>query len=149
MNKVDFKKVFGIIAKKKYFDTAFGCWYKESNETIVVLELQKSNYGNYYELNIKIYIQGVFEKKYSINKNLLKNDIGDIFKRQPLEFNSILDLDNSIEDENRLEQLEKLFNNFIMPLVNKGLSRNGIRDLASKEEIYLLPAVKKELDRLC
>ena len=60
MDNTEFKKQFGEIAKASRFDRAFGGWFKESNETIIVLELQKSNFGNYYQLNIKVFIQGFF-----------------------------------------------------------------------------------------
>jgi len=58
MDNKEFKKVFGDIAKVNGFDRAFGGWFKESSECILVLELQKSNYGDYYYLNIKIFCPG-------------------------------------------------------------------------------------------
>jgi len=48
MENKEFKKLFDIIARNHGFESAFGGWFKESNECIVVLDLQKSNFGNYY-----------------------------------------------------------------------------------------------------
>ena len=64
MESKEFKNVFEKVAKANNFEKAFGGWFKESTECIVVLCLQKSNFGDYYELNIKIFIQGMFGNKY-------------------------------------------------------------------------------------
>lgn len=145
MDNKEFKKIFGEIAKSNGFESAFGGWFKDSAESIIVLDLQKSNFGNYYEMNIKIFIQGVFGNTYSRNKNLVKRDIGNIFRRQPLEYKSVFDFDEQMLDERRKADLVKLFGNFIVPFTDKALSKSGIIDLANKGEITLLPAVKGEL----
>jgi len=146
MESKKFKKLFSEIAKSNGFESAFGASYKESTECIIVLDLQKSNYGNYFEMNIKIYIQGLFGKNYIKNKDLVKKDTGDIFRRQPLEFKSFFDLDISIDDENRKEGLTQLFGEFVMPFTKAALSKLGIKKLAENGEITLLPAVKEELE---
>lgn len=81
MDSKEFKKLFGEVAKSNGFERAFGGWFKDSVESIVVLDLQKSNFGDYYEMNIKIYVQGIFGNSYSKNKDLVKKDTGDIFIR--------------------------------------------------------------------
>lgn len=145
MDSKEFKKLFGEIAKFNKFESAFGGWFKDSTESIIVLDLQKSNFGDYYEMNIKIYIQGMFGNNYSISKNLVKKDIGDVFTRQPPEYNSVFDFDNLMDNEKRKEKLEQLFSEFIIPFADKALTKSGIRELAEEEKIFLLPAVKKEL----
>lgn len=146
-NKI-FKKEFCTIAKQHGFKTAFGCCYKENSECIFVLELQKSNFGDYYELNMKTYIQGVFGQKYTINKDCFKKDIGDISNRPPRHFFSIFDLEAEISDKDRLEMLDAFFNHFVIPYSEKNLSVSGIRELAKAEEILLISTVKNELDKL-
>lgn len=146
MNSKEFKTIFGDVAKVNGFEKAFGGWFKESTECIIVLDLQMSNFANYYELNIKIYIQGAFGSHYVRNKDLVKKDIGDIFTRQPSEYRDVLDFDEPMDDENRKEKLEKLFNEFIAPFTDKALSKSGIKELAHKGVITLLPAVQKELE---
>ena len=64
MESKDFRKLFNEIAKNNGFEPAFGGWFKESDECIVALYLQKSNFGNYYELNIKTFVQGLFGNLY-------------------------------------------------------------------------------------
>ena len=145
MNSKEFKKLFGEIAKSNGFESAFGGWIKDSIDCIVVLDLQKSNYGDYYEMNLKVYIQGVFGISYTRNKDLVKKDTGDIFRRQPAEYKALFDFDESMVDDKRKEKLEELFSDFIMPFTEKVLSKSGIRQLAETREIFLLPAIKAEL----
>lgn len=145
MDNKEFKQLFDRIAKFGGFEYVYGGWYKTSEECIVILELQKSNFGNYYELNIKIYVQGIFNNNYIINKDLVKKDTGDIFRRQPYEYRSVFDFDEPMNDEERNAGLIKLFSDFIMPFTDKALLKSGIKELAEKGEIILLPAVRKEL----
>lgn len=147
MDSKEFKKLFGEVAKSNRFERAFGGWFKDSAESIVVLDLQKSNFGDYYEMNIKIYVQGMFGNNYSRSKDLVKRDVGDIFRRQPSEYRLVFDFDEPMGDEERKEKLEKLFSEFIVPFADKASSKSGIRTLAEKGEITLLPAVKSELTR--
>jgi len=44
MNNKEFKKLFGEIAKSSRFESAFGGRFKDSAESVIVLDLQKSNY---------------------------------------------------------------------------------------------------------
>ena len=144
MENKDFKKLFGCLAQQNGFEYAFSGWIKESPECIAIIELQKSNYGNYYDMNIKIYIQGVFGNKYLKCKDLVKNDTGDIFTRQPPEYNSAFDLDSLMDSETRKNILSKLFIGFIVPEVDKNLTRAGIVEQARNGK-FILPAIKKEL----
>lgn len=146
MNSKEFKIVFGNTAKEYDFKKAFGGWYKESPECIAVLELQKSNFGDYYLLNIKVFIQGLFGKNYYLTKDLIKSPIGDITINETQKYRDVFDFDESmIDDVKRREKLEKLFKNHIVPFVNKTLTKNGIIELVRSGRLLLLPAVKKEL----
>lgn len=144
----NFKKLLNEIAVKSGFESAFGGWFKESNECIAVLGLQKSNFGNNYYLNIKTYIQGIFGISYLKNSDLVKKDMGDILMRQPKDYDLIFDMDSLIDDNERKQKLEELFVDFVIPYSDKTLSLAGINELAKNEKIPLYPAVKKELERM-
>jgi Domain of unknown function (DUF4304) len=148
MNSKEFKNLFGQMAKTNGFSSAFGGWYKQSEECIAVLELQKSNFGDVYLLNIKILIQGAFETDFKITKDLIKRPMGHIDESATPKYNSIFDFDEPMEDSVREEKLHDCFKNHIMPFTNKALTRAGIRKMAEAGETYLLPAVKEELEKL-
>ena len=144
MENKNFKKLFGEIVRLHRFEGSHGGWFKESEECIIALDLQKSNFSNIFYLNIKVYIQGVFGMNYFKSKDLVKKDTGDIFSRQPNEYNDIFDLDSPMEYELRKKRLEKLFQEVIVPETNKTLTRAGIKELA-EAGMFILPAVKGEL----
>lgn len=145
-NKV-FKKTFSEIAVHHSFEFRFGGWFKESSECIVALFLQKSNFGNNYYLNIKIFIQGSFGIYYQKTKDL-KFATSEILKRQPSEYNDVFDLEIPLDDTFRKGKLEELFINFVIPFTNKSLSRKQILDLEKNNELVLLSSVKEELEKL-
>ncbi|HEY1165133.1 MAG TPA: DUF4304 domain-containing protein [Chitinophaga sp.] len=144
MDNKEFKNIFAEIAKINGFHKAFNGWFKESVETIIVLNLQKSYFGNYYDLNIKIYVHGVFGRQYVRSKDLV-NDIGDIFRRQPREYNTVFNLEVVMDDDSRRKRLEELFTEFINPYTDKASSRQGLREMDARGEIVLLETVKEQL----
>lgn len=139
--------MFGEIACTSGFESAFGGWFMESHECIAVLDLQKSHYGNHYELNIKIYVKGAFGFAYVKSKEL-KNDTGDVFRAQPKEYDAALNLEIPMPDEVRKEQVESMFREFVVPYTEMALKRTGIRQLVEEKKAFLLEAVQKELERL-
>ncbi|HCD91911.1 MAG TPA: hypothetical protein DEQ93_01430 [Odoribacter splanchnicus] len=130
------------------FEQAYGAWFLESPECIVVLELQKSYFGNYYELNIKSFVQGAFGNHYVKSKDLAKKYMGNCFGRQPSEYNDIFDLEEDMEDEYRKERLEYFFKNFLAPLLPKLLSLSDLSKLPEYGDIFIPSAVKNEILRL-
>lgn len=145
MDSNEFKANFGEVAKAYGFQRAFEGWFREFPEIIQVLDLQKSNYGNFYYLNIKLYIQDVFGTRYVKSKNLVKNDSGDVFLRQPEMYNKFFDLELDLQPHERQEGIDSMFTQFLSPIFEKACSREGIITLNRSGELYILPAVKKEL----
>lgn len=137
--------MFDLIARINGWEASFGGWFKESNECIIVLYLQKSNYGNYYILNIKIFVQDVFNKRYVKSKELVNKETGTIFRALPKDYNVAINLENQIDDQSRKQMVESIFIDFINPFADKALTRIGIKQLEEEKQIFLLPAVENEL----
>ena len=148
MDNKKFKQLFNDVARLYDFEQAYGAWVLESPECIVVLELQKSYFGNYYELNIKSFVQGAFGNHYVKSKDLAKKYMGNCFGRQPSEYNDIFDLEEDMEDECRKERLEYFFKNFLAPLLPKLLSLSDLSKLPEYGDIFIPSAVKNEILRL-
>lgn len=145
MNPDDFKSLFGDVALRAGFERAYGGWFIESTETIIVLDLQKSNYGHYYYLNIKIYVQGLFGERYRREKRLVKTDVGDVFSRPPTEYDDIFNMGSILDMNDRVRGLYRLFDEYIKPIVSLALTRKGLVELDGNGELCLLPAVRKDL----
>jgi hypothetical protein len=147
MNTKEFKVIFAEVAEAGGFKNAFDGWFKESSECIVVLHLQKSNFGSYFELNIKIFIQGLFGKTYTHEKQMVKNLPGDVFWRPPDIYKLAFDLNTEQNIDSRRKILIKLFEQFIIPTTEMALTKSGIINLKKMGMVYLLPAVESRLIR--
>lgn len=137
--------MFGEIAKQYGFERAYEGWFKEFPEVIQVLGLQKSNYSNLYYLNIKIFIQGFFGKQYKKSKLLVTNATASIFCRPGIQYSKFLDLENSLEYDDRKKGIELLFKDFIVPFFSNTSSKNDIIKFYKNDSFFILPAVKAEL----
>jgi hypothetical protein len=145
MKPDEFKRLFGDVAVRFGLERAFGGWFVESSETIIVLELQKSNYSHAYYLNIKIYVQGLFGNQYRREKRLVKTDVGDVFTRTPAEYDEIFNLDSTIDVSDRIKLLYRLFSEYIQPIITLASTKSGILELDKKGQLHLLPAVMEAL----
>ena len=129
MNSKEYRKVFNTIAQENGFEKAFGGWFKESQECILVLDLQKSNFGDYYEMNIKVFVQGAFGNSYVKNKNLVKKDIGDIFTRQPAALRDVL-----IFDDVQSNFIPSEIGSLLIEAIQSKFSQKNYREIARLED---------------
>jgi hypothetical protein len=148
MDENEFKRVFGNLAARFGFERAYGGWFIESCETIIVLDLQKSNFDAHYYLNIKLYVQGLFGNEYRREKKLVKTDVGDVFTRSPIQYSDIFDLQSSIDISDRINRLAQLFSEYIQPIVTLGSTKAGIIELDKTGGLHVLPAVREEIVKL-
>lgn len=148
MGNKDFKKFFDEIAKTFGFESMYGGWFKDSKQCILAVELMRSNFGNYYKINIKLYVQGVFGNTYLRSKELVKKFTGNCFRGEPKEYEDALDLENQMDDAERKAKLISFFKEFLVPFSEKALTRTGVIELAQEKQIVLPPAVRNEIDAL-
>lgn len=149
MESKELKSEFGKLAKGNGFSTAFGGWYRESDECFAVLELVKSKYSNRFMLLIKVMIKGAFNVvRYLPTKELMKSSLGDVTFSESEEFVPALDLESPLAPDERKAMLERLFQERIVPLVEESSTKHGIIRMGTERRADLLPAVKKELERL-
>lgn len=144
MKMHEFKLLVSKCAKDIGYEYIRGAWFMESTESIIVLDLQKSNYGNYYYLNINIFVQGAFNKNYEKSKDLV-GPRGTVCTRSPEEYNYLFDLDFNITDEERKSKMQEFFQNYLKLFSEKALRRKGIKELADEGEILLHEPVKETL----
>lgn len=148
MNLKVLKRTFAEITKSIGLETKFGGFVKETEEVIIVLSFQKSNYSSQVYLNIKLYIQGVFGKNYQLSRELVCSDVGDVFRRVPKDYDEIFNLNTDLSDNARIEYLKKFIDEFLSGFVQQVSTVKGIMSMAEKGELFLLPAVKSELEKI-
>lgn len=145
MESKQFRKLFSELATENEFVSVPGGWYKDTAETLVILQLQASQYSRFYYLNIKIYIHGTFEEKYVPNKFYVAKHPGSILSRQPTIYNEIFDLDNEISDEARKSLLKSFFNDYLNESYESFKSVEGILQLEKSGKLNILDVVKNKL----
>jgi len=74
-------------------------------------------------LNLKNFIQGAFGKHYRKSKDLVKKETGNIFCRQPNNYNDTFNLDFDVNYIQRRVLVKELFENFILPYGDRNLTK--------------------------
>lgn len=114
-----------------------------NQETTIVLDLQKSQYGNSFYLNINIFVNvgGVPISQEKIGK------MGDIFRRQPPAWDFLFDLDNLQSADELKKQMILFFGEFVIPFTKEMETKVSILRFAHDNpgEISLSPAVRTTL----
>lgn len=145
MEASEFKAVLGDVAKAHGFAAAHGGWYRETPAALFVLNLQKSNFGNYFELNLKLFLGQGAPSTAADFKKLVKRLSGDIFRRQPEEYREVFDLDAAITAADRRNRLERMFTELIDRIASAAASPFGILRLRDEGVVYLLPMAEARL----
>ena len=106
-----------------------GSWYRRSAETIVVLNLQKSQYGLQYYVNVGLWLLGLDqvetpkERHCPIRTRLTRLVPLAIEAR----LTTLLDLQSPIDDALRREELLALLHEHLLPLMEASAALDGLR----------------------
>jgi hypothetical protein len=145
MEASEFKVLFGDVARAHGFTAAHGGWYRKTPTALFVLNLQKSNFGNYYELNLKLFLGEGLPTSATVSKKLVKSLSGDIFRRQPKECREVFDLDATITADDRRERLDRMFTELVDRIATAAASPLGLLRLRDEGVVYLLPMAEARL----
>lgn len=146
MTPQEFKSLFAEVAKRHHLESAHGRFVKESPDCILVIELQKSKYGKYFDVNLKVFVRGLFGRSPARTKEMLEKLPGDVFLRTPQLYQPAMNLETPINVEERRLLLERLFRDFIESITQDALTRKGLISLADRGVLHILPVVRRELD---
>lgn len=145
MQTKEFKKLFRDVATVHGFVASHGGWYRQTPAGLFVLWLQKSNFGNYFDLNLKLFLNRGVPTNPAEMKRLVKSLSGDVFRRQPEEYREAFDLESAIADLERRGQLDRLFVQLVNRIVSACESPAGIFRLRDEGLLYLLPMAESVL----
>jgi hypothetical protein len=107
-------------------------WYLDTKESIVVVNLQKSNYGQQYYINIGIWLKALGDSRYppehkchvTIRAGDLSEEFSEEFSSKP----SLLDLERTVmANDVRIEQLERLVRTGVLPWIRSCVTVAGLR----------------------
>ncbi|TFC22108.1 DUF4304 domain-containing protein [Cryobacterium sp. MDB1-18-2] len=120
---------FDEFAKTAGCSKKSGSWYRRSSETILVLNLQKSQNGLQYYVNVALWLRALGdeespkENKCQIRTRLTRLLPADLEKR----LTELLDLDSDLDQMSRKEGLLDLLREHLLPLMEASSSLEGLR----------------------
>src|SRR4051812_3939800 len=145
METRDFKTMFAEVATSRGFVAGGGGWYRELLMGLFILALQKSNLGEYFELNLKLFLNRTVPKDAASLKKMTKSMSGDIFRRQPEQYRRAFDLGSDINMIERKRLLEELFDKVVDQIAAGADAPSGLLRLREQGVIFLLPSVEAQL----
>lgn len=125
-------------------------WYFKNNELTIVINIQKSNYGMHYFLNIGVWFNEIsdefeFPKEFKCHLRFRSEDL---FSNIPEELSPINILNLEKEDKNRIEKVEKFLKEYFCPALRVFMDITSICKMYNEGKLsYAL--IKKEVIEIC
>lgn len=126
-----FKEALEIPLKEAGFKKKTDTWYWVNNEVVLLVNLQKSQYGNQYYVNCGVSLKSLsaseFPKEHhchirfrlrSIALDKLENDIDSVFNLE----------NKSLSDQQRKEEISRLIRDIALPTLQGCSSESGIAE---------------------
>jgi Domain of unknown function (DUF4304) len=106
-----------------------GSWYVSSQESIAVLNLQKSQYATSYYVNVSFWLRAVgTDDAPKPSRCQIQTRLGQI---APVELGNhltdLLDLQSPIDEELRRNNLLRFLREYLVPAMNLGATLDGLR----------------------
>ena len=118
---------FGVSAglKKKS-----GRWYRHCEDVIVVVDLQKSYWGNSYYVNMGFFLRALGEKLFPLGRECpISVRLESLGQDQQSRIEKILNLEYDIADDQRLKELSDFLDSYLRPALERGCSMVGLRTM--------------------
>jgi hypothetical protein len=114
--------------KRQGFVKKSGSWYLYGEDLITVVNLQRSQYGPAYYINIGFWLVTLGSEKFpKINKCHLYTRVESAFPEYEDTIYSLLDLTSGLGDDKRREEFEKIFCSNVIPTLVSVNSVSGLR----------------------
>ena len=122
------QSTFDDFAKASGAEKRSGSWYRRGVETIVVLNLQKSNYATRYYMNVALWLLPLGDAEApKENKCHVRSRLSQLVPHLGEQVDALLDLDMPIEDSTRREQLLGVLREQLLPLMDGSSTIEGLR----------------------
>src|ERR1700683_2441378 len=146
-NKIVEKAIDDLLSKAG-FKRKGKVWYVDNAETFSLLELQKSNYGDQYYINLAVFVKKLgsnpFPKEHQCH---VRGRLTSLLKDKS-DAEKSLDLENvSIPMEKRIASVSSMIKDIALPLLSEMRSMGGIKRLLieNKLEEFLVSLKLKKL----
>jgi len=101
-------------------------WYRKQPDSIAVLDLQKSQYGHQYYVNVALWLlplgSATTPKE---NQCQIRSRLGSLYPEDEREIAQLLDLESNINDDDRMARLG-IYLERVIPLYDAGATVGGL-----------------------
>jgi hypothetical protein len=131
------KAAFDDALKEAGFHKKSGTWYLEKEEVVLVANLQKSQWGQQYYINLGIWLRRLGEKKFrKENECHLRLRARSLPAIDDDFFNQTFDLENpTLTPEERYERVRSIMREIVIPFLNRCGSVRGIMEEFQKGQL--------------
>lgn len=127
------QKAFDRFGELPGFEKKSGSWYRRGHEVISVSNLQKSQYGPKYYFNQAFWLRQLGDERFPKDyKCHIVARLGALFPDKETRINQLLDLEQHMPDEQRIEELVDLLRTRLLPLIERAGSLAGLRALVDE-----------------
>jgi len=139
INSRELKKVLNNELSQYGFHRKGSTWLLKKKEVIVLVNLQKSNYGEYYYINIGFLLRHIDDiQNPRVEFCHLQGRADGISENDTSLVSSLLDLESSLDDENRINLFSLFIREKIIPLVLSGVTIQGLREIVKNHKEFVV-----------
>lgn len=110
-----------------------GTWYRTSDDVIQAMNLQKSQYGPSYYINIGWWLRSLGDAKFPTdNQWHIGTRLESLTTDRDSDIKLLLDLNSGIADDERGQRLRDLLTGELLPVLDQSTSLEGLRLLRRK-----------------
>ena len=130
VKKRDLESCFDASLKPAGFKKKGGTSYQSNEETIVLIDLQQSNYGDQYYINIAVWIRALGENEFPKEHQChVRVRFGSAFPQLKVMSEALFNLeDASLADEQRQDGIRSLLETHILPLARSFESTKSLAE---------------------
>lgn len=106
-------------------------WYWRNDEVILLVNLQKSQYGDQYYVNCGVALKSLgaveFPKEHHCHIRFRLTSV--VAEEEKKDIESVFDLENgSLSDQQRKDEISRLIRDIVLPIFKECSTRNGIAE---------------------
>lgn len=132
MDKKSLESSIGPMLVAVGFKKKASTWYRETEGSLQVVDLQKSAYGLQFYLNLccvpkGMYVEGMPTPKE--HKCPIRVRLADVYPERGTQVGDVFDLERAgVSDVQRREQLNEIINKLVLPFFERTASAHALRD---------------------
>jgi hypothetical protein len=126
------KEALGAPLIEAGFKRKSDSWYWRNDEVILLVNLQKSQYGDQYYVNCGVALKSLgaveFPKEHHCHIRFRLTSVFSEEEKKDIE--SVFDLENgSLSDQQRKDEISRLIRDIVLPIFEECSTRNGIAEI--------------------